>query len=223
MKLELSLTEENYLKAIYHLSAGGVQEVSTTAISEAMDTKPATVSDMMRKLSNKKVIRYEKYKGANISEIGKSSALKIIRKHRLWEVFLVEKLHFKWDEVHEIAEQLEHVKSPVLVEKLDAYLGHPTVDPHGDPIPDSDGQFKVGPTLKLSDLDLEEVGVFVHVTDDNPTLLQHLDSVGLQLGDKIKAIEKISFDGSIKIVKDNQKEIFFSEQIASLLAVRKIV
>lgn len=223
MEILLSLTEENYLKAIYHLSDGGQLDVSTTALSEQMKTKPATVSDMIKKLASKKVINYEKYRGVNISEAGKTLALHVIRKHRLWEVFLVDKLDFNWDEVHEIAEQMEHIKSPLLVERLDAFLGHPSVDPHGDPIPDKHGNFKVGPTIKLSEMDLNEQGYFVHVIDDSPQLLQHLDKVGIQLGDKITVLDKVGFDGSIKIQTDLQKEIYFSEQIGSLLSVRKIV
>ena len=222
MRNTLTQTEENYLKAIYHLSENGVDTVSTTSLSESMATKPATVTDMVRKLSDKRLIHYERYKGVNITDAGKELALNIIRKHRLWEVFLVDKLQFNWDEVHEIAEQLEHVRSPLLVDKLDAYLGHPKVDPHGDPIPDKNGKFQAGPTLMLSEVEVNYTGIFVNVTDDSSALLQHLDKVGLQLGDKIQVIEKTEFDGSIKIRKEDGKEIFFSAHISSLLALRKI-
>ncbi|MBO6763226.1 MAG: metal-dependent transcriptional regulator, partial [Roseivirga sp.] len=136
-----SLSEENYLKAIYHLSNHGQDSVNTNAIAEEMKTAPASVSDMIRKLSKKKLVDYQKYRGVNISTKGKDIALKVIRKHRLWEVFLVEKLNFHWDEVHEIAEQLEHIQSPVLISKLDEFLDFPKHDPHGDPIPDDDGNF----------------------------------------------------------------------------------
>ena len=223
MEIELSFTEENYLKAIYHLSDGGKIEVSTNALSDEMQTKPATVSDMIRKLAKKKVISYEKYRGVNISEPGKKIALYIIRKHRLWEVFLVEKLSFSWDEVHEIAEQMEHIKSPTLVERLDDFLGNPTVDPHGDPIPDKEGNFMVGPTIKLSELSQEERGVFVSVSDDDPRLLQYLDKVAFQLGDKFTVTDKVDFDGSIKLVTDQSNEVFLSGHIAGLLSIRKIV
>jgi DtxR family Mn-dependent transcriptional regulator len=223
VKTELSLTEENYLKAIYHLSEGGTVEVSTNALSDEMQTKPATVSDMIRKLAKKKVISYEKYKGVNIAEPGKQLALHIIRKHRLWEVFLVEKLDFNWDEVHEIAEQLEHIKSPTLVERLDDFLGNPTVDPHGDPIPDKNGNFKVGPTIRLSELLNDERGVFVSVSDDDPRLLQYLDKVEFKLGDKFTILDKIDFDDSVKLRTDQSKDVFLSGHIAGLLSIRKIV
>src|SRR6478752_3743676 len=138
----LSLTEENYLKAIYHLSEDGTIDVSTNAISDALNTKPASVSDMLKKLSQKEVINYIKYQGVSLTPSGRKIALQIIRKHRLWEVFLVEKLKFNWDEVHEIAEQLEHIQSNLLIERLDEFLGFPPFDPHGDPIPNERGEMK---------------------------------------------------------------------------------
>jgi DtxR family Mn-dependent transcriptional regulator len=220
VEISLSLTEENYLKAIYHLSEGGEQEVSTNALSEQMDTKPATVSDMIRKLSKKNVIVYEKYKGVNISDIGKKLALHIIRKHRLWEVFLVQKLNFNWDEVHDIAEQLEHIVSPELVKRLDDYLGNPVIDPHGDPIPDSQGQFHVSPAILLADMPINSFGIFVAVSDNDPRLLQYLDKINLKLTEKITVIDKVSFDGSMKIHSKATGEVFISEQISQLLSVR---
>ena len=153
MVKNLSLTEENYLKAIYHLSQQDVESVNTNSLAESMNTTPASVNDMMKKLSSKNLIGYKKYKGATLLPDGKKVALQVIRKHRLWEVFLVEKLNFKWDEVHEIAEQLEHIKSPILVERLDDFLGNPIVDPHGDPIPDKDGIFKDVVKAPISKLD----------------------------------------------------------------------
>lgn len=140
-----SYVEENYLKAIYHLSDHGQKSVNTNAIAEEMSTTAASVSDMIKKLSQKKAVMYQKYRGVNVSAKGKDVALQVIRKHRLWEVFLVEKLKFKWDEVHEIAEQLEHIKSPLLITRLDDFLGYPKHDPHGDPIPNEHGEFS---TLK---------------------------------------------------------------------------
>ena len=142
-KVMLSLTEENYLKAIYHLSDGGSKAVLTNELAEAMSTKAASVTDMIKKLSAKEVITYEKYYGVNITAQGKNEALMVIRKHRLWETFLVDKLGFAWDEVHDVAEQLEHINSPRLIEKLDEFLGYPKVDPHGDPIPDNKGKIKI--------------------------------------------------------------------------------
>ena len=134
--MNLTTAEENYLKAIYHLSDGGKKSVSTNDVAGEMNTKPASVSDMLRKLGEKEVIEYRKYYGVNITDEGKKRALQTIRKHRLWEVFLVEKLNFAWDEVHEVAEELEHIQSPLLIQRLDAFLNYPKFDPHGDPIPD---------------------------------------------------------------------------------------
>ena len=145
----LSLVEENYLKAIYHLSEEGREQVSTNAIADAIQTKPASVSDMIQKLDRKGVIEYTKYQGVKVTDNGREAALKVIRKHRLWEVFLVEQLNFHWDEVHEVAEQLEHIKSPLLIERLDAFLGYPKVDPHGDPIPDAQGVIRSKPLASL--------------------------------------------------------------------------
>ena len=139
----LSYTEENYIKAIYHLADGGKKTVLTNEIAEVMKTKAASVTDMIKKLSQKNFISYEKYYGVKMTKHGKNEALTIIRKHRLWETFLVQKLQFNWDEVHEIAEQLEHIQSPLLIEKLDAFLNYPKADPHGEPIPDSNGKVQV--------------------------------------------------------------------------------
>lgn len=222
MKIDLSLTEENYLKAIYHLGESGNTEVSTNAIAESMNTKPATVSDMIKRLSKKKVIFYEKYKGVNLTDSGSKLALQIIRKHRLWEVFLVEKLNFNWDEVHDIAEQLEHIKSPLLVERLDAFLDHPKVDPHGDPIPDKHGDFHVGPTLLLSDLSEGDSGVLVGVSDSDPRLLQYLDKIKLNLGMKIQLSERVEFDGSIEVQTNENSSLFLSKTIAQQLTIRKL-
>ncbi len=215
----LSLAEENYLKTIFHLSQSGRFDVSTNAISEMQKTKPASVSDMIRKLSDKGMVTYQKYKGVNVSNKGKKAALHIIRKHRLWEVFLVDKLHFKWDEVHEIAEQLEHIKSPVLVEKLDEFLGHPTIDPHGDPIPDKHGEM---PTKKKSPLAEVETGKLVIVTGvENSTseFLSHLDKISIVLGTKIKILDVNAFDGSMQVQPANSEPIFISKQVAENLLV----
>lgn len=222
MKIGLSLTEENYLKAIYHIGEQENGEVSTNAIAESMNTKPATVSDMIKRLSRKKVISYEKYRGVSLTSRGNEIALQIIRKHRLWEVFLVEKLQFNWDEVHEIAEQLEHIKSPLLVERLDAFLEHPKVDPHGDPIPDKHGEFQVGPTILLSELEVGDEGVLVAVSDSDPRLLQYMDKIKLELGTKISVSDRIEFDGSLEIATNENLSLFLSETIAKQLTIRKL-
>lgn len=220
--MNLSLTEENYLKAIYHLSESGESDVTTNAIAEELSTKAASVSDMIRKLSRKKVIDYEKYRGVQITPAGEKIALQVIRKHRLWEVFLVEKLDFNWDEVHEVAEQLEHIKSPTLIARLDKFLGYPTMDPHGDPIPNEHGEIKTHPQMPLVEFDTGNSGIVVKVPDADPSLLRHLDKVGMKLGSKIQVLEKVEFDNSVLINIDGKKEIYLSGEMAKniMLAVK---
>lgn len=217
--MKLSLTEENYLKSIYHLSEGGEVDVSTNAIAEYITTKPASVSDMIRKLSKKGVINYQKYKGVQISKKGKQIALDVVRKHRLWEVFLVEKLGFNWDEVHDVAEQLEHIKSPLLIKKLDKFLDYPTMDPHGDPIPNEDGEFITSPQLPLADLETNQAGIVVKVPDSNPSLLRHLDTIKMKLGSKILVLDKVDFDNSVLLRIDQEKGIYLSGEIAKNIMV----
>src|SRR5680860_794131 len=148
----LTFSEENYLKAIFHLERTHPNGVSTNALAKEMETKASSVTDMIKKLSEKNLINYKKYKGFKLSHFGMKTAIAIIRKHRLWEVFLVEKLNFSWDEVHEVAEQLENIKSEQLIRELDRFLGFPKRDPHGDPIPDAEGNFTVLNKVLLSDL-----------------------------------------------------------------------
>lgn len=217
--IKLSFAEENYLKAVYHLSDAGEHDVSTNAIAEEMNTKAASVSDMLRRLSAKELVIYKKYQGVKISESGKKSALQVIRKHRLWEVFLVEKLKFNWDQVHEIAEQLEHIKSSLLIQRLDEFLGHPKFDPHGDPIPDENGLFKEKPQVPLFEVAINDTGIVVAVKDTNPLFLQHLDKVGIYLGAKTKIIDKVQFDGSMEILVDNKNKLFISKEIAQNVLV----
>lgn len=220
LDMELSLAEENYLKSIYHLGESGNGEVSTNSIADDLRTKPASVSDMMRKLSDKGVIDYKKYKGVQVSEIGKKVALGVIRKHRLWEVFLLEKLGFKWDEVHDIAEQLEHIKSPLLIKKLDEFLGYPSVDPHGDPIPDENGEIKIQPQFPLTDLEEDKQGIVVNVPDSNPALLRHLDQIKMHLGSKVKILEKVEFDGSLLISINEQPPMYLSGTISEKIMIK---
>ncbi len=215
----LSFTEENYLKAIYHISESGANDVSTNALAEEMKTKAASVTDMLKKLSQKDLVEYKKYKGVKISKLGEAVALQVIRKHRLWEVFLVERLQFNWDEVHDIAEQLEHIKSPLLIKKLDAYLEHPKYDPHGDPIPDENGQFGPISRTPLAELQTNSTGKFVAVKDSSSPFLQYLDKVGLYIGATILVLEIIEFDGSREIEVDGQNKIFVSQQVANNLLI----
>lgn len=217
--MKLSLVEENYLKAIYHLSENQEMGVSTNAIAEVLETKPASVTDMIRKLSEKNVVDYQKYKGVQITPQGRNHALQIIRKHRLWEVFLVEKLGFNWDEVHDVAEQLEHIKSTLLISRLDQFLGFPTSDPHGDPIPNEHGEFKVYPQKPIAELTDNEIGVVVKVPDGDASLLRHLAKIKIKLGTRIQIEEKVEYDGSLLIKIDESKELYISGEIAKNIMV----
>ncbi|RZL20212.1 MAG: metal-dependent transcriptional regulator, partial [Pedobacter sp.] len=180
-----SYTEENYLKTIYHLSVVN-NPVQTNAIAEKMQTKAASVTDMLKKLAEKELVDYVKYQGVSLTEGGKATAINIIRKHRLWEVFLVDKLGFKWDQVHEVAEELEHIKSTLLTERLDEFLDFPKVDPHGDPIPDKYGNFADLSFVKLSKLNTGDKGTITGVSEHSSAFLKHLEKLGLTLGKKIE-------------------------------------
>lgn len=217
----MTFSEENYLKTIYHLTTFLDSEVSTNAIAEKMETKASSVTDMLKKLAEKNLINYKKYQGVSLTNNGKLSAKMIVRKHRLWEVFLVEKLGFSWDEVHDIAEQLEHIKSEKLINKLDDFLGNPTEDPHGDPIPNAKGQIINIDKQLLSDLRINQIGICVGVKDSSTNFLKYLDKQAIALGSKIEIISKEMFDSSLKIKVDN-KELTISNKIASNLFVKII-
>jgi len=189
-----SLSEENYLKAIFHLQKKYSGGVSTNALAEEMDTKASSVTDMVKKLSEKNLVKYKKYQGVKLSEHGKKAAVEVIRKHRLWEVFLVEKLNFTWDEVHDIAEQLEHIKSAKLTDELDNFLGHPKRDPHGDPIPDAEGNFRIINNLLLADLEKGQTGICVGVRDSSTQFLRYLDKNHIALGKEIHVVYKEEYD-----------------------------
>jgi DtxR family Mn-dependent transcriptional regulator len=215
----LSFTEENYLKTIYRLSDGGNKSVLTNEIAESMSTKAASVTDMVKKLSNKNVITYEKYYGVKITRQGKSEALGVIRKHRLWETFLVDKLNFNWDEVHEVAEQLEHIQSPLLIEKLDEFLGFPTADPHGHPIPDKNGKIHVIRHVPLAEAMVNRKLRVRAVKDGSPSFLQYLSKIGIFIGVSISILEKVEFDGSLEVLIDEKKKVFISRDAAQNLLV----
>ena len=215
-----TLSEENYLKAIYHLELDTGKGVSTNAIAKKLETKASSVSDMIKKLSEKDVVVYKKYKGVTLTAFGKKIAASIVRKHRLWEVFLVDKLNFSWDEVHDVAEQLEHIKSPKLVNQLDSFLGFPSHDPHGDPIPDKDGGLKIIEKSLLSTLEKNETGVCVGVNDSSSEFLKFLDKKEITLGKQIIVLEKEDFDDSLSIQIDGKK-LSISNKIANNLYVQK--
>lgn len=215
----MTFSEENYLKAIYHLTTVTDAEVSTNAIAETIATKASSVTDMLKKLAEKDLVNYKKYQGVSLTDKGKLSAKMIVRKHRLWEVFLVDKLNFAWDEVHDIAEQLEHIKSEQLINKLDDFLGNPTEDPHGDPIPNANGQIVAIEKQLLSELAENQIGICVGVKDSSTEFLKYLDKQEIALGSKIEIMAKESFDLSTKI-KVNGKELTISNKIANNLYVK---
>lgn len=214
-------SEENYLKAIYHLTVQLEAEVPTNAIAEMMETKASSVTDMLKKLSDKKLIHYIKYQGVSLTEKGTHAAKMIVRKHRLWEVFLVEKLGFTWDEVHDIAEQLEHIKSEQLVNKLDDFLGNPTEDPHGDPIPDAEGKMTKTEKLLLSELAEKDTAICVGVKDSSADFLQYLNKQKIALGVEIKVLGKENFDASLHLLI-NETPLTVSSKIAGNLYVKRV-
>lgn len=218
-----SFTEENYLKAIFKLlEQSGNEAVSTNAISEKVKTKAATVTDMLKKLSAKKLINYQKYKGVTLTSQGKQTALAIIRKHRLWEVFLVEKLKFKWDEVHDMAEQLEHIDSNELINRLDIFLGKPKVDPHGDPIPDIKGIMHSGKSDLLSNCVQNKKYIMTGVVDHSPAFLQYLDKMKISLGDEISILSIVAFDKSLHINVNKKSQLYISNEVAkNILTIKK--
>tara|TARA_Y100000589_G_scaffold311289_1_gene330517 strand:- start:657 stop:1319 length:663 start_codon:yes stop_codon:yes gene_type:complete len=214
-------TTEDYLKAIFKLSGPFKKGVSTNSIAEEISTKASSVSDMVKKLSEKGLVNYVKYQGSTLTKDGEKIALRVIRKHRLWEVFLVEKLKFGWDEIHDIAEQLEHIKSSKLIDKLDAHLGFPKRDPHGDPIPDKNGIFPTLKKLKLNELKIGEKAILIGVSEDSKDFLSYLDKIGLQLGSKIEIIDYFNFDKSLKVKINDKIDFTFSELAAKNLNISK--
>ena len=217
----LSFSEENHLKSIFHLSTDIESEVSTNSIADDLNTKASSVTEMLKKLGEKNLIVYKKYHGAQLTEMGRKTALNIIRKHRVWEVFLVDKLNFKWDEVHDIAEQLEHIQSEKLTNELDKFLNFPTKDPHGDPIPNPAGFIKFTPKLRLSDLNIGETGKFIGVKDSSSTFLKYLDKRKISLGSNIKVLHQEKFDQSLHVGLD-ETNLTISIKTASNLYITKI-
>ncbi len=213
-----SLAEENYLKAIYKLSESNDDSVTTNAIAEVLQTKPASVTDMLKRLADKQYINYVKYQGVNLTERGAQVAISIVRKHRLWEVFLVEKLEFKWDEVHEVAEELEHISSEKLIDALDRFLEHPRFDPHGDPIPSKKGVFSTMSFKPLFDLPIGYVGQMCGVKDHTAVFLQYLDKLNLNLGKEITLLERNEYDNSL-VIRINGTDVVVSKEVAKNILV----
>lgn len=215
-----SFTEENYLKAIYKLSEREPESITTNAIAEVLETKAASVTDMIKKLSDKKLLKYEKYRGVALTEKGRLIAVETVRKHRLWETFLHEKLEFGWDEVHDIAEQLEHINSEALTNKLDDFLGNPSHDPHGDPIPSRSGEIKKSNLILLCDAKLKQKVVMSGVVDHSPPFLQHLNKISISLGSQIELLDKNEYDGSIEIILLPSSHLHLSKEVAKNILVK---
>lgn len=221
--MQTSFTEENYIKAIYKLEETlNEKAVSTNDIAIHLSMQPATVTDMIKRLAEKKLIVYKKYYGVSLTEAGKTIALDIIRKHRLWEVFLVKKLKFKWDEVHDIAEQLEHINSKELVLKLDDFLDNPKFDPHGDAIPDKDGKMRIVNSKPLSSITKKQTYVFCGVSNHETKFLKYLTTLNLSLGNTIDIDSVSDYDGSLKIKINKKHQEFLSEQVASFILVHPL-
>ncbi len=217
--LNYSTSEENYIKAIYHLQK---QEgpVTTNELARELQTKPASVTDMMKKLKVKKLLHYEPYQGFRLSQEGIRVALVIIRRHRLWEYFLAEKLKFTWDEVHEVAEDLEHVSNKKLIDKLDEFLGFPRVDPHGDPIPDANGKIEINKSISLTELPLNKPAPVYNVSDHSSEILELLEHKKISIGIKIEVKKRFDFDESMEIRVGRQPVITISKQLAENIFVK---
>ncbi|MDX1905804.1 MAG: metal-dependent transcriptional regulator [Bacteroidia bacterium] len=218
MKLHTE-TEENYLKCILRYSQPE-EAVSTNTIANSLGTSPASVTDMLKKLSDKHLVQYQKYRGAVLTEEGRRIALSIVRKHRLWEVFLVDKLHFSWDNVHEVAEQLEHINSPELVRRIDAFLGFPKFDPHGDPIPSETGEMVARDTRLLAEVPVGEAVCIASVCRSDPEFLQYLDRAGLTLNQEVTVSERLGFDESLQLAIGTNHVVVSGTVARNLLVVK---
>jgi len=209
----LSVTEENYIKVIYRLSERSTGFIHTNDIAHEIQTKPASVTDMIKRLAIKKLITHRPYYGTKLNPSGEKVAKRLIRNHRLWEYFLVNKLDYKWDEVHDIAEQLEHIRSDDLIDRLEEYLGSPKFDPHGDPIPDADGNLPQSSQVLLSELIKGDTGIIVGVKDHSTEFLKYLDMIELSLGSKLKVESIVEYDKSMQI--KHKKKVHILSQIAT--------
>ena len=216
-----TFAEENYLKAILSISLQEEELVSTNSIAAEMNTSAASVSDMLKKLQEKKLIIYKKYKGVALNKQGKSIAVNILRKHRLWETFLVRKLDFNWDEVHDVAEQLEHIKSEELIDKLDSFLNYPKFDPHGEVIPTKEGTIPQTDRVLLSEIEENTNGIVLGVTLDETSFLQYLNKLEIEIGTEIQIFDRIDFDKSVNISINNKKQNISNEVAKHLLIKNK--
>lgn len=219
--MSFTTSEENYIKSIFRLQQQ-TGLVNTNSLAAEMQTRPASVTDMLKKLKDKKLLQYEKYKGFKLNDAGKKAALGVVRKHRLWEFFLVEKLQFDWDKVHPIAEELEHISSEELVQRLDNFLGNPSFDPHGDPIPDKHGRIPVIKQQSLSGISLKKNVTVSSVANQTAQMLEMLKHYNIAIGTQLMVLKKFEFDGSLEIKVSKQNACIISEQVAKNVFVHGI-
>jgi DtxR family Mn-dependent transcriptional regulator len=212
--MKYSVSEENYIKAIYHLQQE-VDRVNTMLLASTVETKPASITDMLKKLKTKRLLDYKPYYGFKLSAEGNRVALGIIRRHRLWEFFLAEKLKFNWEEVHEMAEDLEHVSNKKLIDKLDAFLGYPKFDPHGDPIPDQDGKIQKEEHVLLSELKVKAQGRVTKIKSHSTKIMDLIAHQQMNIGSKITVKKVFEFDESMEIIIDGKITKNISKQLAN--------
>lgn len=217
--MQLTYTEENYIKVIYQLSNDGQRPVATNMLATHLHTSPAAITDMIQRMHQKGLLTYQKYQGVNMTDLGREKAMQILRRHRLWEVFLVKKLQFNWEEVEAVAEELEHIQSAMLIERLDVYLEHPPFSPHGEPIPDVSGQIKAQSQVTLSQLEMGQKGVLVAVKDDSATFLQYLNKRNIYLGVTMQVLDKLIFDASMDVSIDGKATTSISLKVSDNLLV----
>lgn len=218
----LSNSEENYIKALVHLTLEkGQSETGTNELAAALEVKPAAVSLMLKKLRDKHLVDYKKYGGIRLTSTGKKLAIEVIRKHRLWETFLCEKLDFSWSEVHTVAEQLEHIQSKKLIDELDKYLGFPKLDPHGEPIPSAKGDWDVRPKITLSQAELKKSYVVLGVKDDSSEFLEYVDKMECKIGTVIKVVSVQAFDESLEVIMGNKKKMVTKKFAQSIFVKKK--
>src|SRR5436189_2752820 len=217
--LNFSTSEENYIKTIYHLQQQD-GTVTTNELADRLHTKPASITDMMKKLKVKKLVNYQPYQGFRLTAEGSKVALGIIRRHRLWEYFLAEKLKFSWDEVHAVSEDMEHISSKKLIDKLDEFLGFPKFDPHGDPIPDANGKLETGKKFVLAEIPVNKPVIVSQVTNQSTELLEVLKHQNISIGTRLEIKRKFDFDNSVEIKINKQPTITISEQLAKNIFVK---
>lgn len=217
--LNYSHAEENYLKTIYHLQQAA-SIVTTNDLAAALNTSPASITDMLKKLSRKKLVQYKAYYGCTLTPSGITAAIGIVRRHRLWEYFLYQKLGFSWEEVHEVAEELEHISNQKLIDKLDEFLGFPSADPHGDPIPDAKGKMVQHSRMLLTDLPEKKTATVTQIGNQSPQVLEMLGNKNITIGTKIQVIKKYPFDHSMEVKTDNKHQLHLTRELSQNIYIK---